>query len=199
MKKLYSFASFLIILLIVDFCGHPIENRDTDSGRIKITIHTIDEDGDPVPANLIYEQQDCEFDFNAPQAIKTNKNGVAILLIEPGYLQLYAEGFLHESYHCRQFSSNTNLEIYAAPIPTFIKVVNAKEEPIAGETVEYFSNTSGNCIYEDSPDASTIKTDENGLAKVYLPQNDTYKIQVKGEVKCFQPSQSIDTLTFIKN
>ena len=82
------------------------------------------------------------------------------------------------------------LTIFGAKIPTFI------ETGVPNITVTYFSNGSGNCDYEENAVGQSIVTDQLGKAVIYLPPSDTYKIQAKGTVQCFQPDQEIHTLKF---
>lgn len=199
MQKLYSLSLLLTIPLLVNFCSETYhEERLKTERKIKITVKCIDGENRPIGCTLVYEQQDCEFDFNSPSRVKSSDKGIATLPLNKGYLQLYAENFLHESYRCGYYDQSDTITIYAAAIPTIIRVLDFDGLPLKNETVSYFPNLAGDCLYEENIGAPTAFTNSNGLAKIYLPFGETYKIQTSNLVQCFQPIQQIDTLTFTK-
>ncbi|HEX8549053.1 MAG TPA: hypothetical protein VF691_18955 [Cytophagaceae bacterium] len=191
MKKIYS-LSLLALVPLVNFCSQEIDEVQPATKTPKgLVVKTIDGFGRPVKSTIVYEARDCEYDFDAPEKANSNAMGITNLKVSPGYLQLYVEGFLHESYKC--FTYNTSMDtltIYGAKIPTFI------ETGAPNTTITYFSNTSGNCDFEANAVGTKVKADQLGKAVIYLPQSDTYKVQANGTVQCFQPDQEIHTLTF---
>jgi hypothetical protein len=198
MKKIYSVA-ICIPFLFLQICNSA---ERIEKNRIRIILKTIDHFGNPVQSkDLIYQQLDCEYDFNNTLHTSTNKKGYGKLYLEPGYLQIYDSKFLHESYFCTTITTETDtLTIYAATVPTFIVVKDLCGEVMPGVTVRYFENRSGDCYFESVATGSTILTDAAGRATLYLPFQATYKIQVEGYnftlIDCFQPDQKPSTLEF---
>ncbi len=203
MSKIYSITLCIIPLLFARFCSID-GDIDNSPKTIKVVLHTVDHFGNSVvSADLTYQQLDCEYDFTNPLHTNTNKDGYGVLNLEPGYLQIFDTGFLRQSYLCTTITEEADtLTLYAAPVPTFIEVKNECNEPIGYATLIYFSNQAGDCIYESNVlDHYEIKTDVDGKAIIYLPFQDTYKLQIETngvkEIKCFQPSQQPETLEFL--
>ena len=186
MKKFFSF-SLIAIVPFMNLCSHEEEVIIPKNNFI---IRTINGMGKPIPAEIIYEFQDCEYDFLNPSHIHTDEKGLAMVSIpDQAYIQFYAKGYLHESYKCFNDASRPKtITIFAAPIPTYIKT-----NP--GAEVNYFPNTAGDCEYEAKA-GKLLKADSKGNVTLFLPLQETYKIQSAGKVKCFQPDQEIHTLEF---
>lgn len=185
MKITYLISVFIFIPLI-HCCS--VEKDPVTPDNILI-VKTIDGFGRPVPSTIVYESRDCEYDFSLPVKLASNKEGITVLTIPPGYLQLFAEGFVHESYRCMVYSGKTEtITLYADTLPTFIRT-----KP--NSLVTYFPNKSGDCTYEWVM-GKQVRSDSSGKAILYLPFQDTYKIQSNGMVQCFQPDQEVHTLVF---
>jgi hypothetical protein len=209
MKKIYSIAIF-IPLLFLQICssdenvitnGAEAELRKSKTTKKTVILKTVDHFGNPASlVDLVYQQIDCEYDFTKHFYTTTNKKGYGKLKLELGYLQMYASKFLHESYFCTTITAATDtLTIYAAAVPTFIVVRNTCNEPIPNQTIVYWPNYTGNCDFETGAQGTEVTTDANGKATIYLPFQDTYKIQVETyggrSIQCFQPSQQPETVT----
>lgn len=192
MKSIYTLSIFALLPL-VNLCSNEVEEVEPDALATTkgLVVKTIDGFGKPVKSTIVYEARDCEYDFEAPKKVASNSKGITILKVEPGYLQLYADGYVQESYKCFNYNKSMDtLTIYGAKIPTFI------ETGVPNSKITYFSNTSGNCDFEEGATGTSILVDSFGKATIYLPPSDTYKIQANGRVQCFQPDQEVHTLKF---
>ncbi|MBC7391634.1 MAG: hypothetical protein H7329_20730 [Opitutaceae bacterium] len=185
MKHFFSIAVFALIPFF-KFCERPSEIVQPEKTLI---IRTIDGEGKPVKSTLIYESRDCEYDFLNPSHVSSDNSGIIKLKVPAGYLQFYVENYIGESYRCINYEGSAQiLTVYGAPIPT-----NIQTYPFA--EIRWWANSSGNC--DPEPNVGTIaKADKKGKAVLYLPFQDTYKIQVDQLVQCFQPDQEVHTLNF---
>lgn len=185
MKLLYSLSIFAFAPLM-QYCS---SHQDPQQAEKVLIIKTIDGFGKPVPSTIVYESRDCEYDFSLPKKIHSDKNGITVLNVPAGYLQIYAEGFVDESYRCFVYSGNTQtITIYAAALPTYIQTT-------PHSVVTYFQNRSGDCDYEFTSGTSVI-ADSVGKATIWFPVLDVYKIQSDGKAVCFQPDQEVHTIKF---
>ena len=103
MKKIYS-ISLVALIPIVQLCSNETEQVTPVKPPKDLVVKTVDGFGNPVKSTIVYESRNCEYDFEKPQTATSNNHGITRLKVEPGYLQLYAEGFLHESYKCFTYS-----------------------------------------------------------------------------------------------
>lgn len=191
MKTINSIAIFALVPF-ANFCGQQEEIVKPVKEKNILVVKTIDGFGKPVKSSLVYESRDCEYDFENPLKTNSNALGITKLKVPTGYLQLYADGFLHESYRCFTYSGLADtITIYAAKLPTFV------ETRIPNAVITYFPNTSGDCEFVNNPiNANTVIADATGKATIYFLIHDTYKIQVGAKVECFQNDQEIHTVKF---
>ncbi|MBC7449907.1 MAG: hypothetical protein H7259_00305, partial [Cytophagales bacterium] len=164
-------------------------DKDPVTPENVLIVKTIDGYGNPVPSTIVYESRDCEYDFSAPLKASSDALGTTVLKVPAGYLQLYAEGFVNESYRCFTYSGNTEtITIYGKALPTFIQTT-------PHTSITYAPNRGGNCDYENLT-GTTIVSDSTGKATIFFPFQDIYKIQANGKAECFQPEQEVRTIVF---
>ena len=185
MKHLFSIAIFAFIPFF-RFCERQPDIVQPEKSLI---IKIIDGEGKPVKSTLVYESRDCEYDFLNPARITSDNSGILKLNVPAGPVQFYVENYIGESYKCINYDGSPQvITIYGAPIPTYIQTYPLAE-------IRWWANASGNC--DPEPNVGTIvKADKKGKAVLYLPFQDTYKIQVDQQVQCFQPDQEVHTLDF---
>lgn len=185
MKHFFSIAVFALIPFL-RFCE---KQPDIVQPEKSLIIRTIDGEGKPVKSTLVYESRDCEYDFLNPSRIISDNNGIIKLNQPAGYFQFYVENHLGESYKCINYDGSLKvITVYGAPIPTYIQTYPFAE-------IRWWANSSGNCDPEANL-GTIVKADKKGKAVLFLPFQDTYKIQVDRQVQCFQPDQEVHNLNF---
>lgn len=98
-----------------------------------ITLKTTDSQGNLVGnVVLIYEWLDCEYDFTyRQQTILTDANGIARIPYKMptpanplGSLQIYAKGYLQESYGCFKPRPGQTITLIASHFPSWVDTSN---------------------------------------------------------------------------